>query len=193
MGASMRVRGLLPAGAAVVAVAALAGCDTGGLDAVAVAVTTQRQAARSLGDQGVRVAWLNCRGKAENGGPDGTGSERPVTVVGVDCEGRTESGKNIIVFGRVTGITGRACVRGLLTAKVDGRTVFSVSVLGDCSATGGSTAGGSTGGGGTQSRPPAPTPPPTARPSGHAPHPGPSASCPPGKDQHKEDPHPVGK
>ncbi|MCC3778798.1 hypothetical protein [Streptomyces sp. UNOB3_S3] len=180
MGASRRIRSIrLPraryalgavalTGAAVVA---LSGCaPVGGLDTTTVAVTTQRQASRALDREGVHVAWLSCRGKAENGGKDpGTGSALPVTVVGVDCEGRTDTGKKIVVFGRVTGITGQACVRGLLTANVDGRTVFQVSVLGDCDRT------GDTGG-----RPPtAPgpgqeKPPPAPRPPGA---PGPSASC----------------
>ncbi|MFI9238565.1 hypothetical protein [Streptomyces sp. NPDC053079] len=141
----MRVRPRVryAAGAAALAgaaVMALAGCDpAGGLDSATVAVTTQRQASGALEHEGVKVAWLKCTGKAEGGGKDASGATQPVYAVGVDCEGRTENGKKIIVFGRVTGISGQACVRGLLTAKVDGRTVFSVSVLGDCSRTGGGT------------------------------------------------------
>ncbi|MFI9200441.1 hypothetical protein [Streptomyces sp. NPDC053048] len=167
MGALRRVRpdrARYAAGAAALvgaAVVALTGCEATGLEASAVAVTTQKLAAASLDHQGAKAAWLNCKGKAENGGTDAGGATHPVTVVGVDCEGRTEQGKKIIVFGRVTGITGQACVRGLLTAKVDGRTVFSVSVLGDCSHTGGG-------------KPPAPPKPPSPP---HGPHPGPSASC----------------
>ncbi|GHG72541.1 hypothetical protein [Streptomyces griseocarneus] len=153
---------------------AVAGCEpVGGLDAVTVAVTTQKLAAGALDHEGVKTAWLNCHGKAENGGPDGGGATQPVTVVGVDCEGRTDTGKKIIVFGRVTGITGQSCVRGLLTAKVDGRTVFSLSVLGDCGHTGGDKPPG-------QPKPPdGPRPPDGPKPpSGpHVPAPGPSASC----------------
>ncbi|MFI0910742.1 hypothetical protein [Streptomyces abikoensis] len=174
MGASRRIRyGLGAAALTGVAVVALSGCDpVAGLDATTVAVTTQRQASRALDREGVHVAWLSCRGKAENGGgkDPGTGSALPVTVVGVDCEGRTDTGRKIIVFGNVTGITGQACVRGLLTANVDGRTVFQVSVLGDCDRTGDT--------GGKPPTAPAPggqgKPPPAPKPGGH---PGPSASC----------------
>ncbi|MEU3350045.1 hypothetical protein [Streptomyces sp. NPDC037389] len=182
MGASRRIRSIrlsrvrygpvavVLTGAAVVA---LSGCDpVAGLDATTVAVTTQRQASRALDREGVHAAWLSCRGKAENGGKDpGTGSALPVTAVGVDCEGRTDTGRKIIVFGRVTGITGQACVRGLLTANVDGRTVFQVSVLGDCDRT----ATGDTGGGPPTTQGPGQyKPPPAPRPTGD---PGPSASC----------------
>ncbi|GHC51542.1 hypothetical protein [Streptomyces cinnamoneus] len=164
------------AGAAALAAAAvmtLTGCQpAAGLDAVTVAVTTQRQAGYALDREGVRVAWLNCTGTTEGGGKDSAGNTQPVTAIGVDCEGRTDSGKKIIVFGRVTGITGQACVHGLLTAKVDGRTVFSVSVLGDCS----KTAGG-------------PPPVPSHHP-GQSGGPAPSASCtdkpPPGDQGHHQ-------
>ncbi len=156
-----------------VAVVALVGCDpAGGLDSVTVAVTTQRQAARALDREGAPTAWLNCRAKAENGGKDpASGTTEPVTIVGVDCEGQTDKGKKVIVFGTVTGITGQACVRGLLTAKVDGRTVFTASVLGDCSRTGAD--------GGTASTPGVPSAPGTWKPPSapHGPKPGSSASC----------------
>ncbi|MEU4212310.1 hypothetical protein AB0F13_20315 [Streptomyces sp. NPDC026206] len=162
MGALGRIRVRVPrvryaAGAAALAGAAvvtLAGCDpAGGLDPVTVAVTTQRQAGQALDRAGVHVAWLSCKGRAENGGADSAGATQPVSAVGVECEGRTDTGKKIIVFGRVTGITGQACVRGLLTAKADGRTVFSLSVLGDCSHTGTGTGDG---------KPPGPPPKPTS-------------------------------
>ncbi|MEV4440913.1 hypothetical protein AB0K09_18225 [Streptomyces sp. NPDC049577] len=150
------------------AVPALAGCDpVGGLDTVAVAVTTQKQAAAVLQRDGVRVAWLSCQGRAERGGPDEHGSPRPVTAVGVDCEGRTEDGRKIIVFGTVTGISGDACVRGRLTAKVDGRTVFTASVLGDCSR---ASTGTPTGDGWSP-------PPTTTEKPGPSHHPHPSPSC----------------
>ncbi|MFE7122082.1 hypothetical protein ACFU99_42275 [Streptomyces sp. NPDC057654] len=55
-----------------------------------------------------------------------------MTAVGVDCQGRTKDGKKIIVYGRVTGISGDSCVRGSLTAKVGGKTVFTSTVLGSC-------------------------------------------------------------
>ncbi|MEU8583720.1 hypothetical protein [Streptomyces abikoensis] len=177
MGASRHIRyGLGAAALTGTAIVALSGCATGpGLDATAVAATTQREAGRALDREGVHAAWLSCKGKAENGGKDpGTGSALPVTVVGVDCEGRTDNGKRIIVYGSVTGMSDQGCVRGLLTAKVDGRTVFQVTVLGDCDRTGGGSG-----------KPPASDKPPTSdKPpasGGSAPkpggHPGPSASC----------------
>ncbi|MEV6674007.1 hypothetical protein [Streptomyces sp. NPDC051162] len=118
------------------ALLALTGCEPtgdGGLDAITVAVATGKRATDELKGEGYYVRWLSCTGKAEDGGVTDKGSPRPVTAIGVDCEGRTGGGGKIIVFGRVTGMSGDACVRGRLTAKVDGRTVFVVSVLGDCS------------------------------------------------------------
>ncbi|MFD8998509.1 hypothetical protein [Streptomyces abikoensis] len=171
MGASRHIPyGLGAAALTGAAIVALSGCATGpGLDATAVAATTQREAGRALDREGVHAAWLSCKGKAENGGKDpGTGSALPVTVVGVDCEGRTDNGKRIIVYGSVTGMSGQGCVRGLLTAKVDGRTVFQVTVLGDCDGTGGGSG-----------KPPASDKPPASGGSAPKPggHPGPSASC----------------
>ncbi|MCC3766681.1 hypothetical protein, partial [Streptomyces sp. UNOC14_S4] len=149
MGALRRIRGrgrgrrvLYAAGVAALvggSVLALTGCEPteGGLDTITVSVTTSKRATDRLKDEGVYVRWLTCTGKEEGGGTDHKGSPRPVTAVGVDCEGRTDGGQKIIVFGRVTAVEGDgACVRGRLTAKVDGETVFAVTVLGDCSGSG---------------------------------------------------------
>lgn len=160
-------------GAAVLTAAAvvgLTGCDpTGGLDSATVALTTQRQASLALRHADVDVNWLSCRGKAENGGKDDSGATQPVTIVGVDCEGRTGAGKKIIVYGKVTGMDTDACVRGLLTAKVDGKTVFSLSVLGDCSK-------GSGGSGASGGPPPPPSRPPSASPDCPAASQGPGST-----------------
>ncbi|MEV4433328.1 hypothetical protein [Streptomyces sp. NPDC049585] len=191
MGASRRIRGIRvwewgrprlrygtgAAGLVVAAVVALAGCEpAAGLDATTVAAVTQRQASLTLGRSGVAVAWLTCRGKAQDGGTDMAGSPQPVTIVGIDCEGGTDKGRRIIVFGTVTGVSGTACVRGLLTANVDGRTVFRVSVLGDCTRTGGG--GGPSSSVPTAPGPGVPKPPPPPQGGTRGPTvPVPSAGC----------------
>ncbi|MBT2383514.1 hypothetical protein [Streptomyces sp. ISL-11] len=147
------------------AVMMLTGCEpgVGGLDSVIVAVTTDQRATARLQQEGYYVQWLTCIGTAEQGGTTDKGSPRPVTAVGVDCEGRTGGNQKIIVYGRVTGIHGQSCVRGRLTAKVDGKTAFTASVLGECSGE------GVTGGG--DSKPDQPpksqTPPKTQKPGDH--------------------------
>ncbi|MFF4530334.1 hypothetical protein ACFY1P_13750 [Streptomyces sp. NPDC001407] len=161
---------------------ALTGCEptgAGGLDAITVAVTTGKRATDELKREGYDVRWISCAGKAEDAGVTDKGSPRPVSAVGVDCEGRTGGGGKIIVFGRITGISGQACVKGRITAKVDGRTVFVVSVLGDCSraSSGGPSSGGAGG----------PTPPvgrsgsPSCSPSGRGVSAPPTPSGVPGK------------
>lgn len=57
------------------------------------------------------------------------------TVATVDCDGETENGKEITVTGKITHAVDGACVRGDITAKVDGKQVFRVDGLGDCDAT----------------------------------------------------------
>ncbi|WP_159395346.1 hypothetical protein [Streptomyces albireticuli] len=145
MGALRRLRArqvLYAAGvAALVGPAALSlvGCEpaeAGGLNSVAVAVTTDKRATGRLQHDGYPVQWLSCIGTAEAGGSTDKGSPRPVSAVGVDCEGRTGGGQKIIVYGRVTGIHGETCVRGRLTGKVDGKTAFTAGVLGECEGSG---------------------------------------------------------
>ncbi|WKK22014.1 hypothetical protein QZH56_24810 [Streptomyces olivoreticuli] len=189
MGALRRIRGrvrrmLCAAGAAALmgpALLALTGCEpTGdGLDAITVAVTTGKRATDELKHEGYDVRWVSCSGKAEDGGVTDKGSPRPVPAIGVDCQGRTGGGGKIIVFGRVTGISGDACVKGRVTAKVDGRTVFVVRVLGDCSRASASS------GGGPQSPPAGHSVSPSCSPSGRGvstpPPPPPTPSLLPGK------------
>ncbi|GGX70896.1 hypothetical protein [Streptomyces hiroshimensis] len=145
---------LCAAGAVALTAAAavgLTGCrqeGPGGLDSVIVAVTADKRATARLEHDGYPVQWLTCTGKAEDPGVTEKGGARPVTAVGVDCDGRTSGGQKIIVYGRVTGLYDDSCVQGKLTAKVDGKTVFTASVLGDCSGSGVTNGGGDCGGGG---------------------------------------------
>ncbi|WKU44771.1 hypothetical protein Q3V23_12170 [Streptomyces sp. VNUA116] len=128
----------------------LVGCrqeGPGGLDSVIVAVNADKRATARLEHDGYPVQWLTCTGKAEDPGVTEKGSPRPVTAVGVDCDGRTTGGQKIIVYGRVTGLYDDSCVQGKFTAKVDGKTVFTASVLGDCSGSGVTNGGGSGGSG----------------------------------------------
>ncbi|MBB5117419.1 hypothetical protein [Streptomyces eurocidicus] len=179
MGALRRLRArqvLYAAGvAALVGPAALmlAGCEpaeAGGLDSVSVAVTTDKRATGRLQHDGYPVQWLSCISTAEPGGSTDKGSPRPVSAVGVDCEGRTGGGQKIIVYGRVTGIHGETCVQGRLTGKVDGKTAFTASVLGECEGSG-TTTGGS--GGGTEK----PDAKPDVRPGKSGGRLGPSPDC----------------
>ncbi|MFD0383982.1 hypothetical protein ACFQ2B_21790 [Streptomyces stramineus] len=123
---------------------ALSGCEPAsadGLDAVTAAVTTDKRATGLLKDKGYPVQWMTCTGRVEDPGANDKGSPHPVSAIGVECEGRTGGGQKIIVYGRVTGMHGETCVRGRLTAKVDGKTAFSVAVLGECSGSGVTTGG----------------------------------------------------
>ncbi|MGJ3559497.1 hypothetical protein ACR6C2_15460 [Streptomyces sp. INA 01156] len=81
------------------------------------------------------MRWLSCT--ASYGNQDGA-SSRPAsedTVATVDCDGETEDGKEITVTGKITHAVDGACVRGDITAKVDGKQWFRVDGLGDCDAT----------------------------------------------------------
>ncbi|MFH8979799.1 hypothetical protein [Streptomyces varsoviensis] len=136
-----------------------------------MSVTTDQLATRALERNNVPVQWLACSGQVEGTGKKDKGSPPPVTAVGVDCQGQTKDGKKIIVYGRVTGISGDSCVRGNLTAKVGGKTVFTATVLGSCDGDGdsdGESPGPSSGGGHTDA--PAPHQPT------QSPQPWPSAS-----------------
>ncbi len=157
-----------------VGVGALVGCEptAGGLSAINVSVTTDQLATRALERNNVTVQWLACSGQVEGTGKTSKGSPPPVTAVGVDCQGRSGDGKKIIVYGRVTGISGDSCVRGNLTAKVGGRTVFTSTVLGSCAGGGGPTSAPS----GTASGPDQPAPRPSRT---HRPWPTSSDSCAP--------------
>ncbi|MGW0933553.1 hypothetical protein [Streptomyces sp. NPDC002666] len=147
---------------AVTAVAGLAACEPAdGLNTASIAVTTDRTATRALEHEDVHVQWLTCTAKVGGGSAKsssaqaGSSSASASTrrVADVDCNGRTKDGRDITVAGEVRQAVDGRCVRGDLTAKADGRTVFRASLLGNCDAppstrTPDSGSGGSSGGGG---------------------------------------------
>ncbi|EGX56369.1 lipoprotein [Streptomyces zinciresistens K42] len=136
------------AGLAVAAVAALTGCDPGGLSTAGAAFTTDQTVTAELERRKADVRWLDCTG-SYGGGSSPTASED--TVVRVDCGGRTGDGEDIRVTARVTRAVSGACVRGLVIAEIGGRERLRVNGLGDCDATPSPAAPPGAG------RPPAPT------------------------------------
>ncbi|MGW6293539.1 hypothetical protein [Streptomyces sp. NPDC055058] len=127
------LRPVLMAGGAVLAVGGLVACEPGGLSSAAVAYTTDETVTEELERHKAGVRWLNCTADfGERSGAPASSGER--TVATVDCEGETDDGKDITVTGRVTHAVNGACVRGNITAKVDGRQRFRVDGLGDCDA-----------------------------------------------------------
>ncbi|MFI8187568.1 hypothetical protein ACIF8T_01955 [Streptomyces sp. NPDC085946] len=144
-----------PRGAGAVAVAGLVvvvaggavACEPGGgLSSAAVAYTTDEAVTKELNRQKAGVRWLSCTasyGSDEDASP----SASEDTVATVDCRGETDDGKEITVDGEVTHAVNGACVRGHLTAKVDGKVWFDVKGLGDCDATSAPPVGGPGGGG----------------------------------------------
>ncbi|WP_367326283.1 hypothetical protein [Streptomyces sp. HUAS ZL42] len=127
------------AGLAIVAVGGAVACEPGGLSSAAVAYTTDQTATKELERQHVDVRWLSCTANYGNGKVYTPGKSSPSateeTVATVDCQGQTDDGKDITVTGKVTRAVDGACVRGDLTAKVDGKVLFHVNGLGDCNAT----------------------------------------------------------
>jgi len=128
---AVRVAGL--AGAVGVLAGGLVACDPGGIGATGVANTTGAVAKEELQRRGVAVRWINCTGQYVSS------SESPevpvageVSGVSVDCDGKTEDGRDVVVTGRVTRAVEGACVRGDLSADVGERQVFRVSGLGEC-------------------------------------------------------------
>ncbi|MEU3848535.1 hypothetical protein [Streptomyces sp. NPDC029554] len=152
MGASRRFRrgprGRRAAGAAVFAVVAVGGavaCEPGGgISTAAVAYTTDETVTRELDRQKAGVRWLSCTASYGDSGRNtkASPSASENTVATVDCEGETDDGKDITVDGKVTHAVDGACVRGNITAKVDGKVWFQVDGLGDCDATSPSPVGG---------------------------------------------------
>ncbi|WP_443043210.1 hypothetical protein [Streptomyces sp. HM190] len=139
------------AGLGVVAVVTLVACEGGGINTGAVAFTTDQMGTRELERHGVDVQWLTCtasygggdRGdKGDNGGDGGdrkksassSASASVDTVADVNCEGEDKKGRDITITGKVTKEVDGKCVRGDLTAKVDGKQRFHVDVLGNCNA-----------------------------------------------------------
>jgi hypothetical protein len=118
-------------GLAAVAVGGMAACEPGGLNTATVAYTTDETVTAELERQKANVRWLSCTASYEDGV---TPSASENTVAEVDCEGETDDGKDITVTGEVTRAVSGACVRGDLTAKIDGKEWFHVEGLGDCDA-----------------------------------------------------------
>ncbi|MGW2176645.1 hypothetical protein ACWCXX_00865 [Streptomyces sp. NPDC001732] len=121
------------AGAAVAGVAACEPVD--GLNSVSIAVTTDRVGTSALERNGVDVQWLSCTAGVDRGR---TGTSTPSAsaprVAKVDCTGKTGSGKDIALTGKVTQEVGGRCVRGDLSATEGERSVFRADVLGNCDA-----------------------------------------------------------
>ncbi|MER7051239.1 MULTISPECIES: hypothetical protein [unclassified Streptomyces] len=141
MGALRRIWRVAPVVVgSVVAVGGVVACDPGGLSSASVALTTDQTVTRELERQKADVRWITCTasvGDGDGGGGDGgaTASAGEDTVASVDCEGETGDGKDITVDGEVTRVVNGACVRGDLTAKVDGEEWFRVKGLGNCDTT----------------------------------------------------------
>jgi len=123
---------------AVAAVFGLVACEPGdGINTAAVAVTTDRTGTRELERRGVDVRWLTCTASyGENGKNTGSAEASPGvrSVASVDCVGETGDGQDISIKGKVTQEVNGTCVRGDLTAGVDGRERFRLDVLGTCRA-----------------------------------------------------------
>lgn len=143
MRALRRVRNrrvLAALGVAAAAVTGLSACDpVGGMSSAAVAITTDQAGTKALERAGTGVRWLSCTAKIDDGnGNAANGKASPTRsgrqVAEVDCKGRTDRDQDITITGKVTDEREGRCVRGDLTAKVEGRTVFRVDVLGNCTA-----------------------------------------------------------
>ncbi|CAL9576280.1 hypothetical protein [Streptomyces sp. NPDC090994] len=125
-------RGVPAAVLAVVAVGSVVACDPAGVSSASVAYTTDETVTRELERRDTGVRWITCNASYDGGASPSAGER---TVAEVDCEGQTDDGKDIAVDGHVTRVVEGSCVRGELTAKVDGKERFRVSGLGDCDAT----------------------------------------------------------
>jgi hypothetical protein len=119
---------------AVVAVGGAVACEPGGISSASVAYTTDETVTRELNRQKADVRWLTCTASYGNGGKASASADEK-TVATVDCEGETKDDKEITVTGKVTHAVDGACVRGNITAKVDGKVWFQVDGLGDCDRT----------------------------------------------------------
>lgn len=105
------------------------------LSTATISFTSDALLTRELERRDHPVRWLTCTAEyGDRATPSPSASED--TVADVDCEGQTTDGKDISVTGSVTRAVNGACVRGDLTAEVDGKRLFQVSALGDCDATG---------------------------------------------------------
>ncbi|WP_328338537.1 hypothetical protein [Streptomyces violaceus] len=134
---------------AVAGVGGAVACEPGaGTSSAAVAYTTDETVTKELNRQKAGVRWLTCTASYGDSGKGGNASPpaREKTVATVDCEGETEDGKDITVDGKVTHAVDGACVRGKITAKVDGKVRFEADGLGNCDATPSPVGGGPTNG-----------------------------------------------
>ncbi|WP_247694137.1 MULTISPECIES: hypothetical protein [Streptomyces] len=148
MGVSRRMAGVV--GLMAVTVGGLVACEPGGLSSATVAYTTDELVTREMERRDAEVQWLTCTANfGSQGGSTPTAGED--TVADVDCQGRTGTGKEITVDGKVTRAVNGACVRGRLTVEIDGKEWFRVNGLGDCDA--------------------APSTPPAGQPGGQQPGP----------------------
>ncbi|MFI9646205.1 hypothetical protein ACIHAA_07910 [Streptomyces sp. NPDC052040] len=113
------------------AVGGITACQPGDMSSAAAAYTTDQTATRELQRHQVNVQWLSCTGGY---GSSATPAPSETTVVSVDCQGKTDSGQDISVRGRITRVVDGRCVRGDLRATVGGRERFHVTGLGNCDA-----------------------------------------------------------
>ncbi|AZM53181.1 hypothetical protein DMA15_11730 [Streptomyces sp. WAC 01529] len=152
------------AGAATLGVGA---CEPGGgdLNTSAVALTVDEMGTKALERQRLDVAWISCTARYADRVTPKSGSPTRAAVVEVDCQGESDGGQDITIKGKVHAVVDGRCVRGNLTAKVDGKEWFQVDVLGNCGADDGN-------GDGKPSPPPASQPPP----SHDEPEPGPTTT-----------------
>ncbi len=111
------------------AAGAVVACEPGGVGSASVAFTTDETVTRELQRRGTEVRWLSCTadyGQKASSGRAASASASGRTVAEVHCEGETDDGRKITVDGTVTRLVDGACVRGELTATVDGRRLFRV-------------------------------------------------------------------
>ncbi|CAM5304900.1 hypothetical protein SALBM135S_04734 [Streptomyces alboniger] len=178
------------AGAAALGVTA---CEpaNGDMNTSAVALTTDRMGTKELERQQLDVAWLSCTARYESRvTPESGSSADEDASVTVDCQGESDDGEDITIKGSVHSLVDGSCVRGNLTAKVEGKVWFHVDVLGNCDAgtgDGGGDDGGDAGGGGHSDpadQPPTqeePRPGPTSTVTVTVGPPDPTCDCRPGK------------
>ncbi|MGW4028981.1 hypothetical protein ACWEFL_06600 [Streptomyces sp. NPDC004838] len=102
-----------------------------GLSTVSVAFTTDRTATHTMERLGFSVSWFSCTATLGDGDGSASPSATPATAE-VDCRGETASGQKLTLNGTVTDERSGSCVRGRMTARVDGEFAFEASVLGTC-------------------------------------------------------------
>ncbi|MEU3736327.1 hypothetical protein AB0E78_04495 [Streptomyces sp. NPDC032198] len=178
------------AGAAVIGVAACDPAD-GGMNTAVISITTDEMATKELERQHLDVLWISCTARYKDKVTPSSESPDRDAVATVDCQGQAKKDKGsngtstISVKGTVWSVVDGHCVRGNLTADVDGKQWFRVDVLGDCAGgDDGSDNGGDNGGddggdhGGDQpDQPPTATVTVTVTPDPPPQQPAPTCSC----------------